>query len=165
MLAPPATPATPAPPAASDRLTAPVSTAGDSVQTALQAATRAARTGHYQDAVRLLTPHARRGDPLAAYNLALLLSGGQGVPADPVRAFALTRQAAEAGLASAQNNLAILYLTGTGTPADRQKALHWMAEAARNGHPLAQRNLVALLNDGLHRTLSSASAPTAPPAR
>ncbi len=111
---------------------------------ALAEATAAISSGETRQAERLLGPLAEDGDPLAQYNLALLLTRR-----DPGRAFALMRAAADAGLAAAQNNLGILYLTGQGVARDVDAGVDWLTKAAANGHPLAKRNLMAIANTQL----------------
>ena len=126
----------------------------------LDAATRAVRAGDHRAAVRLLTPRARAGDPVAAHNLAILLAEGLGTSRDDRAAARWMRLAAEAGLTSAQNTLALMYLHGRGVARDRRAAVRWLAEAARGGHPLARANLLEVMRAGLARPSQSDAAET-----
>ena len=65
-------------------------------------------------------------------NLASMYLHGRGVPADPVRAFQLCRQAAERGFAIAQNNLALMYANGEAVARDYVWAYVWLDLAAEH---------------------------------
>jgi len=131
-------------------------TAGETVdRVALDAATAALTAGTPARAVAVLRPRAEAGDPVAAYNLAILLAQGMGTERDDSAAAHWMTVAAEAGLVSAQNTLALMYLHGRGVPRDRRAAVRWLAKAARAGHPLAQANLVRLMETALAATGTS----------
>lgn len=126
----------------------------------LVAATRALRAGDHAAAARLLTPRAQAGDPVAAHNLAILVSHGLGMPRDDRVAARWMTVAAEAGLISAQNTLALMYLHGRGVERDRRAAVRWLAEAARGGHPLARANLLQVMRTSLALSSQSDAAAT-----
>ncbi|MGB0696975.1 MAG: hypothetical protein ACPGOY_15080 [Rhodospirillaceae bacterium] len=115
----------------------------------LRAATDSVRTQDYDKAVQLLQPLARSGDPLAAFNLALLYANGFGVPRNDVEAYRLTKRAAEQGLSSAQNNLGLMHLYGRGTPRSLTLAARWLKKASESGHQRARLNLLALVDNQL----------------
>ena len=72
----------------------------------------------------------QQGSIDAATNIALMYSGGIGVPKDPAKAMTWFRQAAQAGDATAQYNLALIYMRGNGIPQDYKEFLHWATAAA-----------------------------------
>ena len=72
----------------------------------------------------------QQGSLDAATNIALMYSGGIGVPKDTAKAMTWFRQAAEAGDATAQYNLALMYVRGNGIPQDYKEFLHWATAAA-----------------------------------
>ena len=61
------------------------------------------------------------------------------------QAFALFRQAADAGSAEAQYQLGNLYLQGRGTQKSADKAQYWFEQAAQQSHPGAQYGLAQAL--------------------
>jgi TPR repeat protein len=66
-------------------------------------------------------------------------------PAETGRAFALMKQAAEAGHLPAMKGLAYLYESGIGTKKSRTIALEWYRRAADQDDPVSQFNLAHLL--------------------
>jgi hypothetical protein len=71
-----------------------------------------------------------------------------GVPRDPARATQLFRNAAEAGLDTAQFDLASCYEAGQGVPQDFGVAAEWYRKAAKQGDPGAQNNLASMYQSG-----------------
>ena len=61
--------------------------------------------------------------------------------ADPAAAFAVIRDAAQAGQVAAQLLLAQMHMEGKGTVRDEQAALLWYETAANNGSPMAMNML------------------------
>lgn len=86
---------------------------------------------------------ARAGDAAAKLALGLAYLEGEGVPADPTKAFMWIRRAAEAGLAAAQDQLAGLYYDGRGVPKDLAASVRWRRKAAEQGHAQAAFHLGA----------------------
>lgn len=64
----------------------------------------------------------------------LFLVLGNGVPSDPERGIALSKQAAERGDVYAMVNLAQFYFLGQRVPQDTEQAQKWMEQAAKSGH-------------------------------
>lgn len=86
---------------------------------------------------------------LAKNNLAVHFNLGLGGRNEnPNRAFVLTRDAAQHGVAISMHNLAFYYQTGRGTEKDPQRALHWFRNAAENGYLPAHRDLAQMLSTG-----------------
>jgi uncharacterized protein len=71
-----------------------------------------------------------------------------GVPRDPARATQLFRNAADAGLGTAQFDLASCYEAGQGVPQDFAVAAEWYRKAAQQGDPGAQNNLASMYQSG-----------------
>lgn len=91
-------------------------------------------------AAKHLRAAADAGSAGAAYRLALLLRhGADGLPRDPVQAYARMRQAAWAGVPQAEFLLGQMLLAGEGAQADVAKARHWFEQAA--DHDLAEAHL------------------------
>src|SRR5580693_420425 len=67
---------------------------------------------------------AKLGQPLAAYDLALLYIEGQLFPQDFSRAAELLRISAQSGNPEAQYALGTMYKTGRGVPKDMRQAVH-----------------------------------------
>lgn len=67
---------------------------------------------------------------------------------DYERAFELTAQAAELGIADAQNRLGYMYYDGEGVEQDYAKDAEWFALAAEQGFAGAQNNLGCMYYEG-----------------
>lgn len=76
---------------------------------------------------------AIQGNAEAAFDLASIHAGGQGVPRNDQQAVRWFHRAADSGLTMAQFNLAVLYEQGRGVPADPATALNWYQVAAASG--------------------------------
>jgi uncharacterized protein len=100
-----------------------------------------------------LAAAAKLGQPLAAYDLALLYIEGQLFPQDFVRAAALLRTAATAGNADAQYALGTFYKEGRGVEKDMHEATRLWAQAALADNTDAQvEYAIALYNgDGVEK--------------
>jgi TPR repeat protein len=90
---------------------------------------------------------AAKGEPVASYNLALLLLPSQ-QEADLKRAVALLRVAAEAEISDAQHALGVLYLQGRGVERDPEQAAQYFERAADNGSPVGEVEYAILLFNG-----------------
>jgi uncharacterized protein len=90
---------------------------------------------------------AARWEPIASYNLALLLLT-TGAQSDLLRAVELLRVAAEAEVADAQHALGSLYLRGRGLTRDTAEAAHWFLKAAGNGSIAGEVEYGILLFNG-----------------
>ncbi len=97
---------------------------------------------------------ALRGDPAAAYELALL----RFEEANPAAAIALLRRAADQGSAMAQYRLAKAYERGEGVATDRDQARRWTERAAFAGNARAMHDLGVYLASAQGPALDEASA-------
>jgi hypothetical protein len=61
--------------------------------------------------------------------------------AEPAKAFAMTKEAAELGYVPAQAMLGMMYANGKGVQQDYKEAGEWWAKASAGGHALATQNL------------------------
>ncbi|MGC9953376.1 MAG: tetratricopeptide repeat protein [Rhizomicrobium sp.] len=88
-------------------------------------------------------------DLAAMRNVGIMLRTGKGVQKDPKAAEAMLKQAAEAGLFTAQADLGDMLLKGEAGPPDPKAAAPWLAMAAEAGHPMAQYELGELCEQGV----------------
>lgn len=102
-----------------------------------------------REAMRWWERAAKRGDPVANFNLGRTLERGRGVPPDPERAVLHYRLAAAAGYAKAETNLGIMFLLGRGVQRDPAEALALFERAAASGEPVAQYNAGLMRARGL----------------
>jgi hypothetical protein len=128
----------------------------------LQDAAAAVQRKDYPNAVRLLEPLARAGNPLAQSRLALLYYHGHGVRESDALALQWFERAARQGLAEAQFHLGNMYAYGLADlPPDADAtrlAAQWYFEAARQGHADAQYSLGILFLTGSGVTQDAAEA-------
>ena len=80
-------------------------------------------------------------DARSAYQLALKVRNGEGVPADPVRARVLLTQAAQGGVAPAMFVLSNMLAAGEGGPLDANEARRWLEMAGDLEYPEALQQL------------------------
>src|SRR5580704_6735557 len=120
----------------------------------------AADRGDREASAKWLAAAAKLGQPLAAYDLALLYIEGQLFPQDFKRAAELLRVAAEAGNPEAQYALGTLYKGGRGVPKDIRQAAHLFGLAALADNTDAEvEYAIALYNgDGVDRNQEVAAA-------
>lgn len=107
------------------------------------------RTGQIDDALAVLEPLAREGEPSAQFLLGSMYARGEGVPQDDALAVKWWRMSAEQGLARAQSQLGVWLLDGTGVPVDQVEAQKWLRKAAEQGLAVAQVNLGLMYLNGL----------------
>ena len=87
--------------------------------------------GREEEAVKLLTQAAEKGDAQAQFRLGLLCERGRGVPKDDARAAAWYAKAAAQGNPKAANNLGTLYRLGRGVPRDDARAFSFYLQSAK----------------------------------
>lgn len=104
--------------------------------------------GAYADALRLLGPPAKLGDPEAQNALGVLHKQGWGVEQDDLKALEWFRAAAEQGHAKAEYNLGLMFDEGRGVPRDYPQAVLWYRRSAQQGYPLGQSILGAMYATG-----------------
>ena len=95
------------------------------------------RRGHYEQAVALIKPLARQGDPFAEFTLGVMYDNGLGVPRNFTLALQWYKRAGIQGLADAQYMVGRFYGGGRGVKQSPATALYWFELAAAAGHPLA----------------------------
>ena len=110
---------------------------GDSGQLAADAYS----AGDFSTAINLWSPLAKRGDPVAQFNLGFMLEEGNGTPRDYQSAARWYQLSADQGFSSAQYNLGKFYQEGLGVTRDPISAAQWYVLAARQGEKLAQFSL------------------------
>lgn len=114
-----------------------------------EAGLNAFHRGSYLEAYYIWKALAADGDPISAYNLAVLYANGLGVERDARKAVVLYRDSADAGHAPAQFNLGMAYLTGDGVDADYKEAARWWVKAAEQKNVQAVFNLATLYTKGM----------------
>ena len=82
----------------------------------------------------------KKGSLEAKRDYAVLYLSGKGVPKDPIKAFELAKQAADAGLPSALTLLGQMYNSGIGTPRNVEAAYAAWKKAADAGDIIGQYN-------------------------
>lgn len=91
---------------------------------------------------------AEHGNAIAQYNLAVMLSQGEGGAPDKYRAFTWFEKAARAGVPLAMHNTAVFLDEGKYVPTDKELAAQWYRRAAELGVPRSQTNLALMLFNG-----------------
>jgi TPR repeat protein len=86
------------------------------------------RAGDTAAAVAFWQPLAQKGDPNAAYNLAVIHEHGDGVAKNLTDAFKWYRMAAEKGDRASQSRLGTMYLNGEGTAKNEKEGWRWINE-------------------------------------
>lgn len=86
---------------------------------------------------------------IAAENLGVLYSNGQGVKQDYAEAARWYRKSAERGGARGQFGLGLLYFDGLGVSKDFNEAVKWMGQAAKQQYRLAQYTLTFVYAEGI----------------
>jgi TPR repeat protein len=86
------------------------------------------RAGDTAAAVAFWQPLAQKGDPNAAYNLAVIHEHGDGVAKSLPEALKWYRVAAEKGDRASQSRLGSMYLNGEGTPKNAKEGWRWINE-------------------------------------
>lgn len=116
----------------------------------------------YPNAVRLLEPLARAGNPVAQLRLGTLYYHGHGVRESDALALQWFQRAAGQGLAEAQFQLGNMHAYGlapvAGSEDPQRLAAQWYFEAARQGHAEAQYSLGILFLTGSGVTQSVTEA-------
>ncbi|CAN7221479.1 peptidoglycan-binding protein [Pararhizobium sp. LjRoot238] len=95
-----------------------------------------------------LVEAARKGDPLALFEVGAVYTEGRGVKTDLAEAAKWYQRAADAGVVPAEYRLASLYEKGTGVARDLNKARTLYQQAAEKGNASAMHNLAVMLASG-----------------
>src|SRR5947209_16977474 len=91
---------------------------------------------------------AEHDDVAAMRNVALMKRKGQGTARDPAGALEYLKEAADAGLTTAQADLGEMLLEGEAGPPDPDSALPWLQAAAAEHHPRAEFLLAEIYERG-----------------
>jgi len=111
----------------------------------LATATTLVGKAQYGEAVRVLEPLAKAGNPGAQYQLGVLYYNGKGVPEDEKKAVQLLTSSAQQGNVDAMYHLGNAFTFGNDTPrlvADADvEAANWYYKAAKLGNADAQYSI------------------------
>jgi TPR repeat protein len=102
----------------------------------------------FAGALAIFNDSAARGDARAQYALGLMYEHGEGIAADPQRAFDWYSHSAEQGYPKAQYQLGVMYMTGRGVVRDDRQARQWFARAAEAGDKDAVNRYRQFAEDG-----------------
>jgi hypothetical protein len=100
---------------------------------------KAYNKGEYEEALSVLMPFAKDGDPYSQFAIAVMYDDGVGKPQNFERALEWYRRSANGGLVDAQYMMGRFYGRGRGMRQDPAKALFWFNLAAAGGHPDGER--------------------------
>ena len=106
------------------------------------------RRGDFAEAIRLVTPQAKRGRIDAQMMLGQMYLKGEGVPADAVTGVEWIHKAADQGSDLAAFQMGLFAASGIGGPADMAGAAAWYRRAAHQGYADAAYNLAVLYHSG-----------------
>ena len=101
-----------------------------------------------QDNEKTLLPLAKKGDPEAAYQLAMIYKEGRGVLENAIESAKWFRVAAEKNHAEAQFHLGLAYKAGRGTLQNFSEAVKWFEKAAMQDNANGQYNLGLMYRTG-----------------
>ena len=104
----------------------------------LEDADTAHREGDYATALRLLSPLADQGHPIAQFLFGIMHFKGEGVAQDYAEALKWYGLSANQGYAPAQTAPGLMYFSGTGVGRNYTEAMRWFRLAADQGYFLAQ---------------------------
>ena len=96
---------------------------------------------------------AKRGNPQAEFDLAMMYAKGEGVQKNPRVAFNLFHRAARKGHVDAKYCMAVNFDKGFGVIEQKELARHWYNLAAKAGHRGAKQRLAQLNNQHSNRGL------------
>ena len=115
---------------------------GQAMADLLSDAKTAYDAGDYEQAAKLYSPLAKKGNAEAQYNLGVMYRAGRGVPQDYKEARKWYRLAAEQGNALAQFNLGWMYASGKGVPQDYVQSHMWFNIAIANADSEARKEFI-----------------------
>ena len=94
---------------------------------------QALKTKNYQQAFKISSEFAKKGDAAGQYVLGRLYLGGQGVRKDPKQGFNWTNKSAGQQYLRAMHTLGVLYASGIGTGKNMKQASLWFTRAGQKG--------------------------------
>jgi TPR repeat protein len=107
--------------------------------------------GDLRQNVKLLRPHAEKGNMIAQFNLGVIYATGQGTHKNEREAAKWFKLSSAQGFAQAQQRLGAAHAVGAGVPRNATLALMWYQVAAAQGNEEA-----AKARDALARGLTAA---------
>ena len=113
-------------------------------RTLLDAGQAAYDAGDYAKAMPLFEQADAAGHLKAQRYIGLMYLNGQGVQANPEKAFSAFQAAADRGDITSQCWLGLMYENGTGTSQDMTQAVKWYETSARRGDLIAAPAMTAL---------------------
>jgi TPR repeat protein len=102
----------------------------------------------FASALKVLSPKAEAGDPVAQYFAGIMNLRGEGIARNPTAGVRLLRMSATAGIADAQNFMAAFYRRGDHVPRDYAQAMNWYVLAAKQNYKNAQYWIALMHRDG-----------------
>lgn len=114
----------------------------------LQAGMDSYKKGNFTEALRNFKSLAKKGNPVAQYQLGLMYGKGQGTPEDFKEAVKWSNLSAEQGYDKGQYNLGIFYARGWGVSQNYEKAVKFWTLAANQGNIYSQFDLAELYHNG-----------------
>jgi len=122
--------------------------AGAALAAAPESPGAAYRRGDFAEAIRLVTPQAKKGQMDAQMMLGQMYLKGEGVPPDAVKGVEWIRMAADQGSDLAASQMGLFAANGTGGPPNTAAAAAWYRKAAHQGYADAAYNLAVLYHGG-----------------
>ena len=95
----------------------------------------------YEQALKILLPHAIKGNAEAQYMVGEIYRKALGVEGDEKKGLAWIRKAAQQGYAEAQYLLGFTIENSFGVEGEENKSIYWYRKAADQGHPKARSRL------------------------
>ncbi|KLN61689.1 hypothetical protein WH96_04985 [Kiloniella spongiae] len=110
----------------------------------------------YEQALKVLLPHAIKGNAEAQYLVGEIYRKALDVEGDEKKGLAWIRKAAEQGHAEAQYSLGFIIENSFGVEGEENKSIYWFRKAADQGHSKARSRLTfSLLGGGYFEGYSS----------
>ena len=88
---------------------------------------------HFSRAIKLLSPFADQGDPVAQHLCAIMHQNGLGVVRNELMAYKLMKASAEQGYGLAQHGMGFMYLEGECANKNGEEAAKWFRLAGAQG--------------------------------
>ena len=88
---------------------------------------------HFSRAIRMLSPFADQGDPVAQHLCAIMHQNGLGVVRNELMAYKLMKASAEQGYGLAQHGMGFMYLEGECANKNGEEAAKWFRLAGAQG--------------------------------
>ena len=111
-------------------------------------------------AMQLFTPFAQKEDAHAKHLMAIMHQNGLGCVPNPLQAYKLMKESAEAGYAMAQHGLGFMYMQGECITKNGPEAVKWFELAAQQGlqGSLTTLGMMYEQGDGVEQDMEKAQA-------